>query len=282
MTPPPVAHRLPAILGFALCAAAQAVGSAPAKSRYTFADPTPNALLRELTTDRPDVTESPFTVDAGHVQLEMDFANFTRNRTTGTRTTGWGVVPFNLRLGLLNNLEAGIFVAPYIHHAEAPRGGPREVQAGFGGVTLRAKVNFRGNDGGATAFGIIADLTLPTVAAGLGGDRTEGQLMLPVAFDLPGGWDGGVMTAVESRHRDGGGYRAVWNNTMTLGHNLAKDLSGYAELTSSASEGTHVATADFGLAWKLDGNTQLDAGANLGLSRGADDLLVFAGISRRF
>jgi hypothetical protein len=41
------------------------------KSGYTLFRPTPEALLRELTSDRPDKTESPITVDAGHFQLEM-------------------------------------------------------------------------------------------------------------------------------------------------------------------------------------------------------------------
>src|SRR5688572_27155450 len=65
---------------------------------------------RELTTDRPDSTESPFTVDAGLIQLEMDAASYTRDRQAGIRTTEWVVAPFNLRYGVTPNLEAGIFV----------------------------------------------------------------------------------------------------------------------------------------------------------------------------
>src|SRR6185436_13756478 len=82
---------------------ASAMEPAPDKSGYTFSNPTPDRLLRELATDRPDVTESPFTVDAGHVQLEMDFANFMRNRLDGTRTAEWEAAPLNLRLGLRPN-----------------------------------------------------------------------------------------------------------------------------------------------------------------------------------
>jgi hypothetical protein len=33
--------------------------------------------MRELSADRPDKTDCPFTVDAGHFQVEMDFANLT-------------------------------------------------------------------------------------------------------------------------------------------------------------------------------------------------------------
>jgi hypothetical protein len=33
------------------------------KSQYSLFNPTPERLLRDMTTDRPDTTESPFTVD---------------------------------------------------------------------------------------------------------------------------------------------------------------------------------------------------------------------------
>ena len=37
----------------------------PDKSQYTLFNPTPRQLMRELNTDRPDKTESPFTLDPG-------------------------------------------------------------------------------------------------------------------------------------------------------------------------------------------------------------------------
>jgi hypothetical protein len=39
--------------------------------------------LRELTTDRPDATESPFTIDAGRLQLELEAVSYTRDRSGG-------------------------------------------------------------------------------------------------------------------------------------------------------------------------------------------------------
>src|SRR5687768_12670676 len=69
--------------------------------------------LRELTTDRPDSTESPFTVDAGHVQIEMDFLTYGRTRLDGARTVEWEAAPFNLRWGVSANTELGVFVTPH-------------------------------------------------------------------------------------------------------------------------------------------------------------------------
>ena len=38
----------------------------PDKSGYTLFQPVPRELMREMSTDRPDQTESAYTVDAGH------------------------------------------------------------------------------------------------------------------------------------------------------------------------------------------------------------------------
>ena len=57
----------------------------PDKSGYNLFNPVPENLLRDLSPDRPDATESPYTVDAGHYQLEMDFANFTSTKRAAPR-----------------------------------------------------------------------------------------------------------------------------------------------------------------------------------------------------
>src|SRR5213592_1877389 len=70
------------------------------KGHYTIFNPVPGDLLRELTPDRPDKTESPYTVDAGHFQLEMDVLNYTYDRHTEardqTRFERVSIAPVNL------------------------------------------------------------------------------------------------------------------------------------------------------------------------------------------
>jgi hypothetical protein len=239
------------------------------------------APARELSTDRPDATESPFTVEPGRVQLELDAASYTRNRLDGVRTTEWVVAPFNVRYGLAPAVEAGLFVTPHVHVTEKDRSGAKTIARGLGDTVLRLKLNLRGNDGGPLAFGVFADVKLPTAQDGLGNDQVEGALTFPVAFEVGGGWEGAAMTAVELVHT-GASRRAVWVNTLVFGRDLAPDLGCFLELTSRAGDGAHVATFNCGLTRKLDANTQLDCGLNLGVSRTAPDLGVFAGLSRRW
>ena len=237
--------------------------------------------LRELTTDRPDTTESPYTVDRGHVQLEMDVASYTRNRLDGVRTTEWVLAPFNLRYGVTHRAEVGIFVVPHLRVTEQPRGAMKTRIRGVGDTTLRGKLNFWGNDGGSSAFGIMADVKLPTARNGLGHDETGGAVSFPVAYELGGGWDGAAMTSVEFEFT-GSGRHATWLNTITFARALVGELGGFLELTSMSGDGAHVATFNCGLTRPLNPYLQLDCGVNIGISRTAPDLTFFAGLARKF
>ena len=55
-----------------------------------------------MTTDRPDTTESPFTVDAGRVQVETNLLGFSRSRpdADGVVTDTYEFATTNIRIGL--------------------------------------------------------------------------------------------------------------------------------------------------------------------------------------
>src|SRR5579872_1736511 len=86
LAPHPMAPRstiILVLLVFASSAGAQdddAGKPKPDKNGYTLWNRTPDDLMRPLSTDRPDTTDTPLTVDAGHVQLEMDFLSYTYDR----------------------------------------------------------------------------------------------------------------------------------------------------------------------------------------------------------
>lgn len=238
---------------------------------------------RELSTDRPDATESPFTVEPGFMQLEMEFANYERDREGGAKVTAWEAAPFNLRVGVTAATEVGVFVVPYRAEIETAPGLPRQRRRGFGDVTLRGKMNIQGNDGGhALAYGLIADVKLPTGARAVSNRKVEGALAVPFAFELAAGWSAGGMTSAERVYNESERYRTVWSNTFTVGRDLTERVGGFVELTSSTGDGRHVSTLDVGATFEVNRNAQLDCGVNFGLSRRAPDVQVFAGWAQRF
>ena len=80
------------------------------KSQYSLFNPTPRELWRPLSADRPDFTESPFTVDAGAVQLELSFFDYAKNGDEDA----WTVAPANLKVGLLNDVDLQFVFDPYV------------------------------------------------------------------------------------------------------------------------------------------------------------------------
>lgn len=257
------------------------------KNGYHLFHPTPPDLMRELSTDRPDKTESPYTVDAGHLQWEMDFAVFTFEREDGTRSRTWNIAPVNFKVGLANNADLQLIFDSYIQErVEDHRARVAETTDGVGNLTTRLKINLWGNDGGTTAFGVMPFVKAPTNSPGLGNDAVEGGVIFPLAVALPRGWDMGLQTAADFRRNEANrGYHTEFINSVTFSHDIAGKLGGYVEFFSNVSteRGSRwVGTADLGLTYALAKNIQLDAGCNIGITRSADDLQPFTGISFRF
>jgi hypothetical protein len=273
------------------------------KSRYTLFNPTPRELMREMTTDRPDKTESPYTVDAGHFQFEMDLVNYTydRERAGGvdTRVDAFAIAPINLKVGLCNQADLQVVIEtwndlrtkttvaiPPSGHPPPPGVTQNLHQRGFGDVTMRLKYNFWGNDGGKTAFAAMPFLKLPTNQDELGNNSVEGGLILPLAVELPHGFGMGVMTEFDfNRDATGDGYHTEFVNSITFNHGIVGQLGGYVEFFSTVSaerDADWIGSVDLGLTYGLTENVQLDAGVNIGVTKAADDVNPFVGLSWRF
>jgi hypothetical protein len=284
----------------ALCSMGFVSGFLPAagadagdKSQYTLFNRTPRELMREMSTDRPDKTESPYTVDAGHFQFEMDLVSYSydKERAAGvtTQVDAWSVSPINLKVGLCNQVDLQVVIETWNQVRTKTRGGtsPATVrQSGFGDVTTRLKYNFWGNDGGKTAFAAMPFLKLPTNQDDLGNNSVEGGVILPLAVELPLDFGLGLMAEFDfNRDGMGDGYHAEFVNSITVGRDIIGRLGGYVEFFSlvSAEEGSKwIGTVDFGMTYGLTERVRLDAGVNIGVTKAADDVNPFVGMSWRF
>ena len=261
------------------------------KSGYHLFKPTPRELMREMSTDRPDKTESPYTVDAGHFQIEVDLLNYSHDRhnpeRADVRVDGLSIAPVNLKVGLCNRVDFQLVLETYnhvrIHDRET---GTVRRHQGFGDVIPRMKINLWGNDGGRTAFAAMPYLKLPTNQDDLGNNSVEGGIILPLAVELPKGVGMGLMTQFDCvRDGSGNGRHAEFVNTITFGRDLVGDLGGYVEFFSTVStedDSPWVGTFDVGFTYALTEDIQLDGGVNIGVTRSADDWNPFVGVSWRF
>lgn len=257
------------------------------KSQYTLFNPTPRELMRELSTDRPDLTESPYSVDAGHFQVEMDVVNYSYDSDGSIRSDAFSFAAINLKAGLCNRADLQVILEPYNYVRIRDRAtGLEERHNGFGDITARVKVNLWGNDGGSTALGVMPFVKFPSNQDDLGNDAVEGGFIVPFAAELPVGWGMGAMTEVDfMEDADGSGHHAEFINTITFSHDIVGALAGYIEffsLVSTDDNAPWIGSVNFGFTYGLTEDIQLDAGLNIGVTSSADDLNPFCGISWRF
>ncbi|MGH7670265.1 MAG: transporter, partial [Gemmatimonadaceae bacterium] len=262
----------------------------PVNSGYTLFHPTPAALMRPLSADRPDKTDAPFTVDAGHLQWEMDFANATIDRSQSpagwVRSDATAFVPLAVRIGLLNDLEFQVTVAPY-QRVDVRNEATGEVsrKSGFGDVTSRVKLNLIGNDGGTWAVALAPFVKIPTAADGLGNGAWEGGLGIPVAVAVPG-WDVGFESAFDRARNDrDGGYHLEIANSISIGYPVGRGVEPHVEFYGSVGPRSHtgwVGTVDSWITVAIASNTVFDGGVFIGTTPAADDWHPWVGVTRRF
>lgn len=269
------------------------------KSRYTLFNPTPQNLLRDLTTDRPDTTESPFTVDAGHLQIETNIFGYSKSRPDdeGTVARSYDYAITNFRIGLTNWAEFNVVLQPHSVVKTRPSDPAAATRSsGIGGVGLRAKINLWGNDTfeapGATALGLLPFVTLATDRDnGIGPAGTEGGLIVPFAVKLTDrlglGLNGGFHIVREEPEAPGlaAGTHTEWLSSASLSYEWSENFGTYYEVAGrfgTQDPRGDVAVLATGFTYKLGKNLQLDGGVNFGVTRAADRVNPFVGVTARF
>lgn len=259
------------------------------KSGYHLFNPTPRHLMRDLSADRPDVTESPITVDAGHVQIELSFVDYRRDdrNSDSTKVEAWTFGATNIKIGLLNNVDIQFVFDAYVNEdTDDEAAGTSSSAQGFNDTQIRLKINLWGNDGGETAFGLMPFIQLPTGSDELSSDHVEGGLIVPFATELGDGWGLGLMAEIDWVFDEGDDdYDTEFVHTAVVGHEIVDPLHGYLEyigIVSSDGDSDYQALIGTGLTYGLSADLVLDVGANFGLTRAAEDVNVFAGVTVRF
>jgi hypothetical protein len=262
------------------------------KSIYNFFNPTPDNLLRDFAPDRPGFTNGPRTIDAGHFQIETGLFEYGRDThnpdftNTRNETFTWGDT--ELRIGMANWIELDLAIPFYTEQRVKDLSlGHTERTSGIGDLVVGAKINFWGNDAKeTTAGGLNLELKTPTASHGLGNGKVEPAALFLFDMPLPGGFDLEMNHGVAVNANDSGhGYHADLINSISISHSIAGPLSAFAEFYTTfdpSHTGQWIGTTDFGLIWQVNNSLQFDVGMNIGVSRAADDLGTFFGVSYRF
>jgi hypothetical protein len=267
----------------------------PDKSHYDLFHRTPDNLKRDLLrTDRPERTDTPITLDAGHVQVELDFVNWTYDRIHapgGERIREETFVVANnanVKIGLTNTIDMEVICPLYIHDSIHDWTTTRQRHLdGMGDVTFRFKCNFYGNDSETGfAFALMPVIELPTTVRQLGAGTVVAGCEFPMAFELPYGFDLGFNVNFFAQQDDPTErWFMTFVDSVCLGKEIYDRLRVFVELWSScdtAKSSPNVMTFDCGVSYKINNDVQIDGAVCTGLTRNSPDVNTFMGISVRY
>ncbi|MBE7157797.1 MAG: transporter [Rhodospirillales bacterium] len=263
------------------------------KNQYNLFHPTPDDLLRDFSSSRPDQTTGAHSVDAGHFYLETGVAYSLG--LGATRTDTWNYFQStHVRMGLLNNVELELIWSGLDETRTRPlrpsgHGRTDSDIVGATNLTVRTRLVLVGNDSKTFAFSIDPEITLPTQSHHTDSEHVQGDVIFCFSFALPLGFST-TINAQPSAFRNGSdtAYDFGFVSGVTLYHNLFRKedrVQLYVEYYDTLVTGpgsTDARQADVGVRWRPFKNVQFDAGCNFGVSADAPDYQPFFGVATRF
>lgn len=267
------------------------------KSQYDLFHPLPASQLRDMETDRPNVTNSPHTIDPGWVQLEAGLVEYSYNRDryhgAKARNEAWTIGQMNVRVGILDNLELNALINPYVFtHDRDDIAHLTTRDSGIGEIIIGGKVNLFGNDSTEAdepwraAMAIQPQFKLPSIDDRIGNGYFECSVGAPLEINLPHGFHLDLQpTVAHVRNTTNTGDATTFQGAVSLDHIVFSKLDVYIEYVVNYSTEAHTQPTealDVGGTYPLSENLQLDAGCFIGLNKATPTIDVTLGVSFRF
>jgi hypothetical protein len=242
---------------------------------YHLFNPVPRDQMRDFSIDRPDVTESPNTVDAGHFQFEGDLIKWTRDSQLNESNRTISVFSGLYKMGLLKSWDIHLGLEMFNLYQDFEG---KTLAKGYGTTTIRLKHNFWGNNGETkTALGIIPYISFPS--SDQGGEEVFG-VGFPFSVGVTEKLGGGAQFQVDFLPDGRGNHDPAILQTFVVGGAIVGDLDFYAELAAYFLQDDENYFANGGLIYNLGKNLKVDVATNLGLTETASTR-VYLGLSFR-
>jgi hypothetical protein len=276
-TLPPALHQRLRVMTLALgCGLAAIAGDAAAQGE----------TVAPICTDRPTKANATCTVPTGAWQIESDVGSYTRDTQPGTRTETFNWVNPTFKYGLNDTMDLQLNWSPQLRVRSTDRAsGQRQTLNGAGDVTLRLKARF--HEGERASVAVIPFVKAPTARQGIGNDKWEGGIAVPVGLALPNHFSltfGPELDLLADS--DGSGHHPALINLVNLARPLSQRSTLAVELWSSINydpaQTIRQSSADLALTYLVTPVLQLDLGANFGLNDATPDAQVYLGFAHRF
>jgi hypothetical protein len=216
-------------------------GVAPvAAGAITTAAPAPTPPAR-ICTDRPTKANLVCTVPAGDFQIESNAINWSRLSAGGTQTDTILYTNPTLKYGLSNVTDVEVNIAPY-ETVRTHGGGENDTLHGVGDLYVRVKQRLTASDA-KVQIALDPFVKAPTAKLGIGNNRWEGGLDVPVIFSLSSGFTLNLGPEVDVlADSDGSGHHANLTTLVNLSHAVETRPKS---MPSSGLRRTSIRTAPF-------------------------------------
>jgi hypothetical protein len=224
----------------------------------------------EISTDRPDVTNSSVVVPAGSLQIENGINLSARDggRSVDGTNTRW-------RLGIVPCLEFLVDTPTYFANVRGPG------NSGFSDVAPALKWQISPNPGKIDLSAVFG-VALPTGATDIAGRGAQPYLQFPWSWELHGGWGVSGMLTEFIRPSDPTS-KLVTETTFAIEKKLTERAGLFAEYVGDYPvNGSPIQLLNSGGFYRLTANQQVDFHVALGLNRNSPDYIVGVGYSVRF
>lgn len=260
-------HLIMVLFGMLFVPAAYS-GQENAEKKYSLFNPVPESSMREMETDRPDVTESAYTVDAGHFQYETDLIRLIKETSDSRQTSTVLINHGNLKIGITGSTAIQIGFETYgIQKERDLSSGSIQTSSGFGDINFRIKQNLIGNDSGNFVLAVLPYIKFPT--SGYDDEsRFEGGLIVPMLYKMPGEWKLGFQVEVDRlKDTDQPAMHTELLQTLTISHSITKGIDGIAETYYTYDFKNHQLANYINAAVEIDvaRDFKIDAGLNYGI-----------------
>lgn len=232
-----------------------------------------------LITDRPDATESPYTVGTGNFQIETG-ALFTDSGDDAFNTESTVFNTGLLRYGLNETIELRLGW-DYLNERTNNNGTELSDINGFTPLLLGAKFELVNEKGWIPQIGLLTHLRLPFSAAEEFRPENTGMEMI-FSFDHTLSDKDGIAYNLGARIADDRSLEYIY--TIAYGYSFTEKWGAYAELYGAFPEDTQAYHLwDAGITYLVNNNLQLDATIGTGFNGTAanQNLLISAGFSYR-
>ena len=224
----------------------------------------------EISTDRPDVTNSSLVVPAGSLQIEngVNFSARDGSRfVDGTNT--------RLRTGIANCLELLVDVPTYFANVRGPEG------SGFSDVAPALKWQISPIPGKVDLSAVFG-VALPTGSTGIAGRGAQPYVQFPWSWELHDGWGLSGMFTEFIRPSEPTG-KLVTEATFVIEKKVTERASLFVEYVGDyPANGSPAQLLNSGGLYRLTPTQQVDFHVAVGLNHNAPSYIVGIGYSVRF